>query len=146
MLWVATANGFVRFDRERESYTIYDERDGLPDSSVHGILEDRHGNLWVSTLGGIIPVQPAHENVHQLPRYRRPGRKRLRGLSGRLRNPARGQMFFGSKSGLTSFWPDQIVETPYIPPVVLTQFSLRNVPVAPGPGPSSQSPSRRRRP
>ena len=43
-------------------------------------------------------------------------------------------MFFGSKSGLTSFWPDQIVENPSIPPVVLTQFSLRNVPVAPGPG------------
>ena len=45
----------------------------------------------------------------------------------------RGQMFFGSKSGLTSFWPEQIVENPYTPPVVLTQFSLRNVPVAPGP-------------
>ena len=46
----------------------------------------------------------------------------------------RGQMFFGSKSGLTSFWPDQIVENPYIPPVVLTQFSLRNVPVVAGQG------------
>src|SRR6266545_781343 len=43
-------------------------------------------------------------------------------------------MFFGSKSGLTSFWPDQIVEKPLIPPVVLTGFSLRNQPVAPGPG------------
>ena len=43
-------------------------------------------------------------------------------------------MFFGSKSGLTSFWPEQIVEKPYIPPVVLTGFSLRNRPVAPGPG------------
>ena len=43
-------------------------------------------------------------------------------------------MFFGSKSGLTSFWPEQIVEKPSIPPVVLTEFSLRNLPVAPGPG------------
>ena len=46
----------------------------------------------------------------------------------------RGQMFFGSKSGLTSFWPEQMVEKPSIPPVVLTGFSLRNEPVAPGPG------------
>lgn len=36
--------------------------------------------------------------------------------------------------GLTSFWPEQMVEKPYIPPVVLTGFSLRNLPVAPGPG------------
>ena len=43
-------------------------------------------------------------------------------------------MFFGSKSGLTSFWPEQIVEKPFIPPVVLTEFSLLNRPVAPGPG------------
>ena len=46
----------------------------------------------------------------------------------------RGQMFFGSKSGLTSFWPEQIVEKPFIPPVVLTQFSLRNLPVSPASG------------
>ena len=44
-------------------------------------------------------------------------------------------MFFGNKSGgLTSFWPEQIVEKPSIPPVVLTAFSLVNRPVAPGPG------------
>jgi signal transduction histidine kinase len=43
-------------------------------------------------------------------------------------------MFFGSKSGLTSFWPEQIVENPFIPRVVLTQFSLRNVPVSPASG------------
>jgi hypothetical protein len=57
----------------------------------------------------------------------------------------RGQMFFSSKSGLTSFWPEQIVETPFIPSVVLTQFSLRNVPVSPAPGSVLASRSRIRR-
>lgn len=28
----------------------------------------------------------------------------------------RGQMFFGSKYGLTSFWPEQIIENPSVPP------------------------------
>ena len=56
-----------------------------------------------------------------------------RGLSAAFRS-RRGQMFFGSTSGLTSFWPDQIVERRTIPPVVLTEFSLRNVPVSPAPG------------
>ena len=47
-------------------FTIYDEADGLPGSSVNGILEDRSGNLWVSTAGGIVPVQPTHEDLHEL--------------------------------------------------------------------------------
>ena len=29
-LWVATANGLLRFDREREQFARYDQRDGLP--------------------------------------------------------------------------------------------------------------------
>ena len=58
VLWVAAPNGLVRFDREREQFTVYDERDGLPASSVHGMLEDRNGNLWVSTLGGLSRFNP----------------------------------------------------------------------------------------
>jgi ligand-binding sensor domain-containing protein len=132
-LWVATSSGLVRFDREREEFTIFDERDGLPASSVHGILEDRNGNLWVSTAGGLSRFQPGRKTFTNY--------YDADGLAGNAFEgyPAasqsrRGQMFFGSKSGLTSFWPEQIVERLDVPPVVLTEFSLRNLPVAAGPG------------
>ena len=132
VLWVATANGLVRFDRERERFTTYDERDGLPASAVNGILEDRDGKLWVSTAGGLSRFDPRTKTFTNF--------YEADGLAGSAFEgyPAachsrRGQMFFGSKSGLTSFWPEQIVEKPSIPPVVLTQFSLRNLPVAAGP-------------
>jgi ligand-binding sensor domain-containing protein/signal transduction histidine kinase len=133
VLWVATLNGLVRFDPQGENLTTYDERNGLAASSVNGVLEDHNGNLWVSTLGGLSRFNPRTKtftNYHDTD-----------GLAGNAFEgyPAacqsrRGQMFFGSKSGLTSFWPEQIVEKPYIPPVMLTEFSLRNRPVAPGPG------------
>jgi ligand-binding sensor domain-containing protein len=58
VLWMATGNGLLRFDREREQFTTYDERDGLPASSVNGILEDHNGNLWVSTAGGLSRFNP----------------------------------------------------------------------------------------
>ena len=64
---MATTNGLLRFDREREQCTTYDERHGLPDSAVHGILEDRHGRLWVSTAGGLSRFDPGHEHAHQFP-------------------------------------------------------------------------------
>ena len=144
VLWVATANGLLRFDREREQFMIYGEREGLPASSVLGILEDRNGNLWVGTDGGLSRFNPRTKTFTNY--------YETDGLAGSAFEgyPAasqsrRGQMFFGSKSGLTSFWPEQIVEKPSIPPVVLTQFSLRNVPVAPARGRCSQSRSRLRR-
>ena len=47
-----------RFDPDREEFTVYDETDGLPASSVDGSLEDRSGNLWVSTAGGLSRFNP----------------------------------------------------------------------------------------
>ena len=133
MLWVATANGLVRFDREREQFTTYDERDGLPASAVNGILEDRDGKLWVSTAGGLSRFDPARRRSRNFYEADGLAGSAFEGYPAACQS-RRGQMFFGSKSGLTSFWPEQIVEKPSIPPVVLTQFSLRNLPVSPGSG------------
>ena len=133
VLWVAIANGLLRFDREREHYTIYDERDGLPSSSVNAMLEDHEGNLWVSTAGGLSRFNPRTKTFTNYYEADGLAGSAFEGLPVACKS-RRGQMFFGSKSGLTSFWPEQIVENPSIPPVILTGFSLLNRPVAPGPG------------
>ena len=129
---VATPNGLLRFDREREQFMIYGEREGLSASSVLGILEDRNGNLWVGTDGGISRFNPRTKTFTNYYETDGLAGSAFEGFPAASRS-RRGQMFFGSKSGLTSFWPEQIVEKPFIPPVVLTQFSLRNVPVSPAP-------------
>ena len=102
-------------------------------SSVHGILEDHNGNLWVSTAGGLSRFNPRTKTFTNYYETDGLAGNAFEGFPAACQS-RRGQMFFGSKSGLTSFWPEQIVEKPYIPPVVLTGFSLRNLPVAPGPG------------
>ena len=131
--WIATANGLLRFDRELEQFTMYDQRNGLAASAVNGILEDRNGNLWVSTAGGLSRFNPRTKTFTNYYEADGLSGNAFEGFPAACRSQ-RGQMFFGSKSGLTSFWPEQIVEKAYIPPVVLTGFSLRNVPVTPGPG------------
>ncbi|MBC8165914.1 MAG: PAS domain-containing protein [Bryobacteraceae bacterium] len=133
VVWVAATNGLVRFDSKREQFTIYDERDGLPASSVNGILEDRNGHLWVSTAGGLSRFDPRIKTFTNYFEADGLAASAFEGYPAACRS-RRGQMFFGSKGGLTSFWPDQIVEKPSIPPVVLSGFSLRNEPVAPSPG------------
>jgi signal transduction histidine kinase/ligand-binding sensor domain-containing protein len=131
VLWVATANGLVRVDREREQFTTYDEHDGLPANAVNGILEDRNGRLWVSTAGGLSRFDPRTQTFTNFYESDGLAGSAFEGYPAASQS-RHGQMFFGSKSGLTSFWPQQIVENPSIPPVVLTQFALRNVPVSPG--------------
>ena len=41
-------------------------------------------------------------------------------------------MFFDSTAGVTAFFPKKVVDNPYIPPVVLTDFQLFGKPVAIG--------------
>jgi PAS domain S-box-containing protein len=133
MLWVATANGLVRFDRQGETFTTYTQADGLPASSIHGILEDKDGNLWVSTAGGLSRFNRTTGTFTNYYESDGLAGSAFEGYPAACRS-GRGQMFFGSKSGLTSFWPEQIVEKPLVPPIVLTGFFLRNEPVSPRPG------------
>jgi ligand-binding sensor domain-containing protein/signal transduction histidine kinase len=133
LLWMATTNGLVRFDRALEQYSTFDQRHGLPDSAVHDILEDRTGRLWVSTAGGLSRFDPRTNTFTNFYEGDGLAGSAFEGYSAATQT-LRGQMFFGSKSGLTSFWPEQIVEKRSIPAVVLTEFSLRNVPVTPGAG------------
>jgi PAS domain S-box-containing protein len=133
VLWVATPDGLLRFNRDREEFKLYQERDGLPASSVLGIVEDHKGNLWVGTEGGLSQFNPTTKTFTNYFEADGLAGNAFEGFPAACQSP-RGQMFFGSKSGLTSFWPDQIVEKPLVVPVVLTGFSLLNRQVAPGSG------------
>jgi hypothetical protein len=133
VLWLATTNGLVRFDRTSEQYTTYYTRDGLPSNVVNRVLEDHDGNLWVTTAGGLSRFNPLTKTFTNYYETDGLAGSAFEGFPTAFRS-RRGQMFLGNKSGLTSFWPEQIVEKPFIPRVVLTQFSLRNVPVSPASG------------
>ncbi len=58
-LWIGTVGGGLnKFDRAKGSMTHYRESDGLPNDCVYGILEDDHGNLWLSTNNGLSKFNP----------------------------------------------------------------------------------------
>jgi len=65
-------------------------------------------------------------------------RDRGRYLAGNLLNPygpggsgqsLNGEMIVGSGNGVTAFYPDRVADTPYVPPVALTDLLLFNEPV-----------------
>ncbi|MDG5767142.1 two-component regulator propeller domain-containing protein [Balneolales bacterium ANBcel1] len=128
-LWLANRGGGLKlFNREDYSTTSYTTRDGLPNNIVHGILEDDHGKLWLSTNNGISRFDPEEEAFQNY------------GLADGLQslefNPAsfyrdtQGFMYFGGVNGYNRFHPDSIAAVGYVPPIVFTELLIFNQPVA----------------
>jgi PAS domain S-box-containing protein len=136
-VWAATFRGLQKFNPRDGTFTSYDSRSGLPTDTVLGILEDENGYLWISTRDGLSRFDPRAQtfaNYHTSD-----------GLLTDLfdvpvvatKSP-RGEMFFGSHSGLVAFFPDQVIEQKFVAPVVLTDFRLFGEPVQPEKGPLKQ--------
>ena len=103
----------------------------MPNNAIEGILEDSAGNLWLSTGNGLSRFDP---RARTFKNYFSED-----GLAGDEFNDfsvyyksASGEMFFGGVNGVTAFYPEKVVDSPFVPPVVLTDFRLFNDPVPVG--------------
>jgi signal transduction histidine kinase len=124
VLWIGTRAGLNRLDRDTETFTQYWVRDGLPHNAVVGILEDEAGRLWLSTGAGLSRLDPRTETFRNYDaRDGLQGDSYWRNAYHQNRN---GEMFFGGENGLNAFHPQEIIDNPYIPPIVVSAFSLFN--------------------
>ena len=52
-LWLGTYHGgLYKYEATRDTFRVYDIRDGLGSNWITAINEDDHGNIWVGTWGG----------------------------------------------------------------------------------------------
>ncbi len=129
-LWLGLGTGLYRFDRETEVFTRYTERHGLPNVDVMGILEDDAGRLWISTKKGLSRFDPRTQTFRN---YDVSDGLRSNDFSRSCYQRGRtGEMFFCGNQGVTAFFPEEIRDNPYVPPVVLTSFRIFNEAVAIG--------------
>jgi signal transduction histidine kinase/ligand-binding sensor domain-containing protein len=125
VLWVGTyGGGLNRFDRATQTFKAFTEEDGLPNGVIYGILQDEQGFLWLSTNYGISRFDPQAETFLNF--------TTANGLQSNEYNlnsycqTADGRIFFGGANGMSSFYPPDLSPNPFIPPVVITEFSLFN--------------------
>ena len=121
LLWIGTYSGGLNlFDKAKQEFSYFTEKDGLSNNRINGILEDNSGNLWLSTNKGLSKFTPATK------RFRRydftDGLQSNEFIRGAYCKTSTGEMFFGGINGMNSFYPGTIYDNPYIPPVVLTNF------------------------
>jgi signal transduction histidine kinase/ligand-binding sensor domain-containing protein len=132
-IWAATQNGLYRFDPSAHTSRKYTDRDGLPSNAISCLLEDAHGDIWLSTTEGLSRYLIRTDRFWNYSvQDGLPGRD-FTGWSACFRNP-QGVLYFGGFAGAVEFDPEALVESPFTPPVVLTQFELAGVPVQLGPG------------
>jgi GAF domain-containing protein/ligand-binding sensor domain-containing protein len=140
-VWVGTnGDGLHRLDPATSAWTHYREEDGLPNDVVYAILPQRQAEgdatspgddaLWLSTNNGLSRFDPHTETFRNY--------THLDGLQSNEFNwqaaylAPDGEMFFGGVDGINAFYPDQVWDDPYAPPVYVTGLLLANEPAAVG--------------
>ena len=130
-MWVGTQDGLDKFDPKTGRFKTYYEQDGLSGNVVSCILEDERGNLWMSTNNGLSVFDPSKQTFKNYSAADGLPGADLTGWGACFKSSS-GEMFFGGFSGGIAFHPDKVVDSPYVPPIVLTDFRLFDRPVTVG--------------
>ena len=127
--WLGTGGGGLnKFDPIAEKFTHYRKKDGLPNDVVYGILVESNsadcllGNFWLSTNKGLSKFNPITRTFRNYDVW--DGLQSNEFNSGAYFKNKSGEMFFGGINGLTSFFPDNIKDNSFKPPIVFTDFKL----------------------
>ena len=126
ILWVGAIDGLYRFNRLSGAFTRYTENQGLPSSTIRCIREDGAGRLWLSTQKGISRFDPRTERFRNFDVS--DGLQSNEFSDGCYESPD-GEMFFGGSNGFNAFFPENVRDNLYVPPVVITSFKIFNRPV-----------------
>ena len=123
-LWLGLGTGLYRFDPTTEVFTRYTRQHGLPSNDVMGILEDDAGRLWISSKKGLSRFDPRTRTFRNYDvSDGLPSNDFSRSCYQRGRT---GEMFFCGNKGVAAFFPEDIRDDPFVPPVVLTSFRMYN--------------------
>ncbi|MFD2163608.1 two-component regulator propeller domain-containing protein [Paradesertivirga mongoliensis] len=122
-MWIGTGGGGLNlFNKAKKRFVSFREKDGLPSDNIAGILEDGHGNLWISTANGLSKFDPGKRIFQNF--------SSADGLqNGEFKREScfkaeDGTMFFGGISGFNMFHPDSIPYNKHIPEIAFTRFFL----------------------
>lgn len=123
-LWIGTnGGGLNRWSAEdrqanRAVFKKYRKSSGLRSDNVMAILEDNWGKLWISTNRGLAQLDPETDVVRNYSLSN--GLKDNDFTFGSRLASHKGQLLFGSLSGVVSFMPDTMGVNLHRPPVALT--------------------------
>ena len=129
-LWVGTQGGGLNKWKPQDlntlnnKFTRYGSSSGLPSSHIYAILDDKKGNLWLSSTAAITRLNTNNGKVRNFDAAQ--GLAESQFNFGAGFKDSLGFMYFGSNNGVVRFHPDDIKDSEVIPPVVLVRIKKLN--------------------
>ncbi|MCV9389339.1 ligand-binding sensor domain-containing protein [Reichenbachiella ulvae] len=122
-IWIGTQGGGLnRLNRKTGEFESISKKDGLSSENIAGILEDKNGNLWVSTNEGISKI---NTETYEIRNFSTGLKNNQFNLESCIRTED-GYMYFGGTNGFNSFHPDSIVDIRQESKVAITDFQVFN--------------------
>lgn len=124
-IWLgSTENGLTQIDKTTKKITRYTIDNGLTENVISGLITDGKGNIWISTISGLNKLEIATKKITVYTEE-----------DGLLSNDFNfgatsmtpwGEIFLGTKVGLTSFNPDKITDNKHTQiPLEITNIKIR---------------------
>jgi len=131
LLWIGSIAGLDCFSFEDNSFAHYDNRNGLDANMVYDIESDNSGFLWMSTNNGLVRFNPKDGPGLKSKKYtKKDGLPYDNIFPYVFYCSSDGEIFCGGRRGTNNgffcFNADSLKDNIHIPPVVITDFKVRN--------------------
>lgn len=124
-LWVGTlGGGLSRYDEETESFQHINKQHGLSNNNIKSIVEDRNGDLWVSSNKGLSRIEIPSYNITNYSLEDGLQDLEFSELAGCIRS--NGELVFGGPNGINVFRSDEIKAQDNFPNLVFSSIQILN--------------------
>lgn len=124
-IWIGTfSGGLCLFNRRTKQFVTFSEKSGLNNATVYAIVEDRQGQIWVSTNKGISSFDQKTKKFTNYGIYN--GVQNNNFVLGAGLSSSDGEIFFGGAEGFNYFHPQYFKKNRNVPSVLFTDLRIAN--------------------
>lgn len=119
--WFGTSYGLARLFQDK--YRVYNEMDGFPNNTIHGILEGKDNHLWLSTNQGVVRFNVQDNTVQT---YRQQSGLSVTEFSDGafFKDEHTGTLFFGGTNGFITISENERSSEEYMPELYFNRLSI----------------------
>ena len=132
LVWVGTFNGLYAIDPKTGDVRSYGRPQGMPNEMIQGIMEDRLGNVWVTTANGLCRFQARNRDFRLMVFDAQNKLSDSKFLPMALAHGTDGLLLFGCANGFYTVDPDLYGIPRYKGHPMLTALEINNQPAVTG--------------
>ncbi len=121
-LWVATGIGLIHFNTRTKKHILWDEKNGMANSYVYGLLQDGKKGFWISTNGGL-SYYNRHTSTFENYTYQDGLQSNEFNTQAFYKSPS-GTFYFGGIKGFNWFKSGQLINEYVKPTAAITKIEI----------------------